>query len=94
MGSRSGETARRLIGGYRGSDSPDALLDNLFNIVEAFRKDLYGSDFRFDDKCRLDTLENFSNAYRNARSETTGGSSIEMPVNAVNSVDVQPAKKR
>lgn len=71
---------------------PDALLDNLFNIVEAFRKDLYGSDFRFDDKCRLDTLENFSNAYRNARSETTGGSSIEMPVNAVNSVDVQPAK--
>ena len=81
-----------IKGGNRGSDSPDALLDNLFNIVEAFRKDLYGSDFRFDDKCRLDTLENFSNAYRNARSETTGGSSIEMPVNAVNSVDVQPAK--
>ena len=81
-----------IKGGNRGSDSPDALLDNLFNIVEAFRKDLYGSDFRFDDKCRLDTLENFSNAYRNARSETTGGSSIEMPVNAVNGVDVQPEK--
>lgn len=81
-----------IKGGNRGSDSPDALLDNLFNIVEAFRKDLYGSDFRFDDKCRLDTLENFSNAYRNARSEATGGSSIEMPVNAVNGEVVQPAK--
>lgn len=81
-----------IKGGNRGSDSPDALLDNLFNIVEAFRKDLYGSDFRFDDKCRLDTLENFSNAYRNARSEATGGSSIEMPVNVVNGEVVQPAK--
>lgn len=84
-----------IKGGNRRSDSPDALLDNLFNIVEAFRKDLYGSDFRFDDKCRLDTLENFSNAYRNARSETTGASSIEMPanvVNIVNGVDEQPSK--
>ena len=81
-----------IKGDNRGSDSPDALLDNLFNIVEAFRKDLYGSDFKFDDKCRLDTLENFSNAYRNARSETTGSSSVEMPVNALNVVDTKPEK--
>lgn len=51
------------------SDSPDPLLDNLFQIVEAFRKDLYGDDFRFDDKNKRDTLENFSNAYRNAKSD-------------------------
>lgn len=50
------------------SDSPDPLLDNLFRIVEAFRKDLYGDDFKFEDKHKQDTLENFSNAYRNAKS--------------------------
>jgi len=50
------------------SGSPDPLLDNLFCIVEAFRKDLYGDDFKFDDKHKQDTLENFSNAYRNAKS--------------------------
>ena len=50
------------------SGSPDPLLDNLFFIVEAFRKDLYGDDFKFDDKHKQDTLENFSNAYRNAKS--------------------------
>ena len=50
------------------SGSPDPLLDNLFYIVEAFRKDLYGDDFKFDDKHKQDTLENFSNAYRNAKS--------------------------
>ena len=50
------------------SGSPDPLLDNLFCIVEAFRKDLYGDDFKFDDRHRQDTLENFSDAYRNAKS--------------------------
>ena len=50
------------------SGSPDPLLDNLFCIVEAFRKDLYGDDFKFDDRHKQDTLENFSNAYRNAKS--------------------------
>lgn len=50
------------------SGSPDPLLDNLFCIVEAFRKDLYGDDFKFEDKHKQDTLENFSNAYRNAKS--------------------------
>lgn len=50
------------------SGSPDPLLDNLFCIVEAFRKDLYGDDFQFDDKHKRSTLENFSDAYRNAKS--------------------------
>lgn len=50
------------------SGSPDPLLDNLFCIVEAFRKDLYGDNFRFDDKYKRNTLENFSDAYRNAKS--------------------------
>lgn len=50
------------------SGSPDPLLDSLFCIVEAFRKDLYRDDFTFDDKHKQDTLENFSNAYRNAKS--------------------------
>lgn len=48
-------------------DAPDILLDYLFCIVEAFRKDLYGDDFKFDARYRQDTLENFSNAYRNAK---------------------------
>lgn len=50
------------------SGSPDPLLDNLFCIVEAFRKDLYGDDFQFDDNHKRNTLENFSDAYRNAKS--------------------------
>ena len=50
------------------SGSPDPLLDNLFCIVEAFRKDLYRDDFIFDDKHKRSTLENFSDAYRNAKS--------------------------
>lgn len=50
------------------SGSPDPLLDNLFRIVEAFRKDLYGDDFIFDVNHKQSTLENFSNAYRNAKS--------------------------
>ena len=55
------------VGRKNRSDSPDPLLDCLFRIVEAFRKDLYGDDFKFDDKHKRDTLENFSNAYRNAK---------------------------
>lgn len=51
------------------SGSPDPLLDSLFRIVEAFRKDLYGDDFKFDDNHKRDTLENFSEAYRNAKSD-------------------------
>lgn len=50
------------------SGSPDPLLDNLFCIVEAFRKDLYRNDFIFDGKHKRNTLENFSDAYRNAKS--------------------------
>ena len=50
------------------SNSPDPLLDNLFCIVEAFRKDLYGDDFKFDSDYKQKTLENFSEAYRNAKS--------------------------
>lgn len=51
------------------SNSPDPLLDNLFYVVEAFRKDLYGADFEFDLESKQATLENFSNAYRNAKSQ-------------------------
>ena len=51
------------------SDSPDPLLDKLFCIVEAFRKDLYGDDFKFDDNYKQDTLVNFTNAYLNAKSD-------------------------
>ena len=40
------------------SNSPDPLLDNLFCIVEAFRKDLYGDDFKFDSDYKQKTLEN------------------------------------
>lgn len=58
------EKAENLAGK---SNSPDPLLDNLFAIVEAFRKDLYGDDFKFDGKYKLATLENFSDAYRNAK---------------------------
>lgn len=54
------------------SNSPDPLLDNLFAVVEAFRKDLYGDDFKFDDKYKLATLENFSDAYRNAKGREGG----------------------
>ena len=51
-----------------GSGSPDKLLDCLFCIVEAFRKDLYGDAFEFDKNHKRDTLSNFSDAYRNAMS--------------------------
>lgn len=49
------------------SGSPDPLLDNLFCIVEAFRKDLYGDNFKFEDEHKQKTLKNFSDAYFNAR---------------------------
>lgn len=55
------------IEGKSQSGSPDPLLDSLFNVVEAFRKDLYGDSFNFDETCKSKTLDNFSNAYRNAR---------------------------
>lgn len=51
------------------SNSPDQLLDCLFSIVNAFRKDLYGDDVKFDDTHRQSTLENFSDAYRHAKSD-------------------------
>lgn len=51
------------------SNSPDSLLDSLFCIVEAFRKDLYGDDFQFNNEHKKNTLENFSEAYRNANSD-------------------------
>lgn len=51
------------------SNSPDQLLDCLFSIVNAFRKDLYGDDVKFDDTHRLSMLENFSDAYRHAKSD-------------------------
>lgn len=60
------------------SDSPDPLLDKLFCIVEAFRKDLYGDDFKFDDNYKWDTLVNFSNAYLNAKSDD-GDAEDELP---------------
>lgn len=50
------------------SNTPDPLLDNLFCIVEAFRKDLYGDGFKFDNNHKQNTLENFSDAYCNAKS--------------------------
>lgn len=51
------------------SNSPDSLLDSLFCIVEAFRKDLYGDDFQFNNEHKQHTLENFSYAYRDANSD-------------------------
>ena len=50
------------------SDSPDPLLDSLFRIVEAFRKDLYRDDFVFDKENEQKTLKNFSDAYSYAKS--------------------------
>ena len=49
------------------SNSPEYLLEKLFRIVEAFRKDLYGEDFIFSPEYLDMTLENFSTAYRNAK---------------------------
>lgn len=49
------------------SNSFDPLLEDLFCVVEAFRKDLYGADFKFDSEYKQATLLNFSEAYRNAK---------------------------
>lgn len=49
------------------SNAPEPLLENLFCVVEAFRKDLYGADFNFDSEHKQATLFNFSEAYRNAK---------------------------
>lgn len=49
------------------SNTPEPLLENLFCVVEAFRKDLYGADFKFDSEHKQTTLLNFSEAYRNAK---------------------------
>lgn len=49
------------------SNAPEPLLENLFCVVEAFRKDLYGADFKFDSEHKQTTLLNFSEAYRNAK---------------------------
>ena len=65
----SSEDQKRLNPNLSMSDSPDPLLNSLFCIVEAFRKDLYGDDFKFDDKDKDATLKNFSDAYRNAKSD-------------------------
>ena len=47
--------------------SPEPTLANLFRVVEAFRRDLYGSDFSFDPEYKNNTLTNFSSAYLNAK---------------------------
>lgn len=65
----SSEDQKRLNPNLSMSESPDPLLNSLFCIVEAFRKDLYGDDFKFDDKDKDATLKNFSDAYRNAKSD-------------------------
>ena len=49
------------------SGTPEPTLENLFRIVEAFRRDLYGSSFSFNSDYKNNTLSNFSNAYRNAK---------------------------
>lgn len=65
----SSEDPKRLDPNLSMSESPDPLLNSLFCIVAAFRKDLYGDDFKFDDKDKDATLKNFSDAYRNAKSD-------------------------
>ncbi len=51
------------------SGSPEVLLKELFCVVEAFRKDLYGDDSQqFEQEHRDRILADFSDAYRNARS--------------------------
>lgn len=43
----------------------DPLLSCLFDVVEAFRKDLYGDDFSFPNEEKQNTLLNFNEAYAN-----------------------------
>ena len=82
------EKAENLAGK---SNSPDPLLDNLFAIVEAFRKDLYGDDFKFDGKYKLATLENFSDAYRNAKGSEGGAEDKEQRLSVDLNVLSMPA---
>lgn len=51
----------------RDNNSPDILLAEIFKLVEALRKDLYGDgkDYQFDSKSINQTLMNFTNAYAN-----------------------------
>lgn len=60
------EESKEINGGGK-SNTPEPLLENLFCVVEAFRKDLYGADFKFDSEHKQTTLLNFSEAYRNAK---------------------------
>ena len=48
----------------------DLLFDALFDIVEVFRKDLYGDDFHFDYNNRKNTLDTFTEAFREAGSDS------------------------
>lgn len=68
---------RRVIEGAcpQGKSQTDAnnpyLLKNLFDVVEAFRKDLYESDFvPFGEDVKSTTIENFKSAYDNAQPGT------------------------
>lgn len=65
----SNEGPKRINPNLSMSDSPDPLLNSLFCIVEAFRKDLYGDNFKFKRDDTMATLVNFSGAYRNAKSD-------------------------
>lgn len=47
---------------------PTALLDSLFDVVEAFRQDLYPDEFKkFDEKAKDDAIRNFNEAYEDAK---------------------------
>lgn len=50
------------------SDSSDPLLSGLFDLVEAFRKDLYGDGFKFVEQHKGKVIANFANAYHEAKS--------------------------
>lgn len=45
------------------TDSSNELLDYLFNIIEAFRKDLYGKEQHFEDKIRNNAINNLKLAF-------------------------------
>ena len=45
------------------TDSSNELLDYLFNIIEAFRKDLYGKEQHFEDKTRNNAINNLKLAF-------------------------------
>ena len=52
----SNEGPKRINPNLSMSDSPDPLLNSLFCIVEAFRKDLYGDNFKFKYDDTLDAF--------------------------------------